>query len=156
MSDMKKTVVMCPYCDYSWSRAHIPNKWEFDCPSCGVPLSDEEVHYCGHKIDCAGGFFDRTKSKHHDRDELSPQAVRESAFYEEWKSEHSRSDLLNLLLKPVLRDSKDSKEVSDRERFIVNTIIQWLGTNVGFGFLEEALDRAGYKIVRKEDKTNET
>ena len=30
------------------------------------------------------------------------------------------------------------------------TIIQWLGSNVGFCFLELALDRAGLKIVKKE------
>jgi hypothetical protein len=33
------------------------------------------------------------------------------------------------------------------ERCIVATIIQWLGTNVGFSFLQMALRDAGYKIV---------
>jgi hypothetical protein len=37
-----------------------------------------------------------------------------------------------------------------REQKIIATIIQWLGTNVGFSFLTECLDKCGYHIVRKE------
>jgi hypothetical protein len=40
-------------------------------------------------------------------------------------------------------------KVSNKERLIVATVIQWLGTNVGFCFLREVLDKTGYKIVKK-------
>jgi hypothetical protein len=42
-------------------------------------------------------------------------------------------------------------ELTEREQRIIATIIQWLGTNVGFGFVVRCFRRAGYMItdVRK-------
>lgn len=40
-------------------------------------------------------------------------------------------------------------EVTDSERFVAATVVQWLGTNCGMSFLEEALSKCGYKIVKK-------
>lgn len=40
-------------------------------------------------------------------------------------------------------------ELTEREHRIIATIIQWLGTNVGFSFLRLCLERCGYEIVRK-------
>lgn len=40
------------------------------------------------------------------------------------------------------------KLISKRERMIVATVIQWLGSNVGMCFLGKALSRCGYKIVK--------
>lgn len=39
--------------------------------------------------------------------------------------------------------------LSSRERRIVSTVIQWLGSSVGFDFLNLALKRAGYRIVKE-------
>lgn len=39
--------------------------------------------------------------------------------------------------------------VSGRERTIVATVIQWLGTNVGWEFLNKCVDRMGYKLEKK-------
>jgi len=38
--------------------------------------------------------------------------------------------------------------ITENDRTIVATVIQWLGTNVGFCFLEAALKRCGLKIVK--------
>ncbi len=46
-------------------------------------------------------------------------------------------------------------KITNRDRLIVATVIQWLGTNVGFCFLKEALKKAGYNIVKiKENEQN--
>lgn len=39
-------------------------------------------------------------------------------------------------------------ELTNRERMIAATVIQWLGTNCGWDFLEECLRKCGYKIVK--------
>lgn len=39
-----------------------------------------------------------------------------------------------------------------RDAVIAATVVQWLGSNVGFSFLEQALNRAGYVIRRADDK----
>lgn len=41
--------------------------------------------------------------------------------------------------------------LTKRERMIVATVIQWLGSNVGFEFLSSALRKCGYKIIKIED-----
>ncbi len=38
--------------------------------------------------------------------------------------------------------------LTNRERMIAATCIQWLGSNCGFAFLHEALAKCGYKIVK--------
>ncbi|MBE3087156.1 MAG: hypothetical protein IMZ64_13165 [Bacteroidetes bacterium] len=37
-------------------------------------------------------------------------------------------------------------DLTEREQRIIATIIQWLGTNVGFSFLRRCFQRAGYMI----------
>lgn len=39
--------------------------------------------------------------------------------------------------------------ITNRDRVIAATVIQWLGSNVGFSFLQKALNMCGYKIVKK-------
>lgn len=84
--------------------------------------------------------------------------IRERAFAEKWMSENKRhqhygkygDDLLQHLFNrssetfPVQRARL---RVTARERFIVATVIQWLGTNIGFAWLQEVLEIIGYKIV---------
>jgi hypothetical protein len=40
--------------------------------------------------------------------------------------------------------------ISQRDAHVAATIIQWLGTNVGFGFLISVLEEAGYKLDERE------
>lgn len=42
--------------------------------------------------------------------------------------------------------------LTPRERVIVATVVQWLGTNVGFGFLHEVLGRCGLAIVETDSR----
>jgi hypothetical protein len=40
--------------------------------------------------------------------------------------------------------------VTPRERVIVATVIQWLGTNVGWCFLSRCVEACGYRLVRRD------
>jgi hypothetical protein len=44
-------------------------------------------------------------------------------------------------------------ELDDSHRTVAATVIQWLGTNVGRGFLEEAFSAAGY-VLRYQKRPN--
>lgn len=44
--------------------------------------------------------------------------------------------------------------ITNRDRLIVATVIQWLGTNCGFCFLREVLSMAGYDIIKKQNDKN--
>jgi hypothetical protein len=39
-------------------------------------------------------------------------------------------------------------ETSERDEIVAATVMQWLGTNVGFAYVEKALAKAGYKLVQ--------
>lgn len=75
----------------------------------------------------------------------SLSAHRELAFHEQWVKEQDGTGILfshlsNLGFLPM----------TQRDATLAATLIQWLGTNVGFAFLEDALKRAGFKIVKIE------
>ncbi len=48
------------------------------------------------------------------------------------------------------KDRKPIFHITKNDRVIVATVIQWLGTNIGFNFLERTLKKCGYKIVKIE------
>ena len=81
---------------------------------------------------------------------------REIAFVEQWDREHEDSDLLSLLFSiedTTWNFSRRWLELgppTTRDRIAVVTAIQWLGSNVGFCFLQEALKACGYKVVKNE------
>lgn len=82
-------------------------------------------------------------------DRLCPEAhnPREVAFAEQWKAENEprvrtmtfHGSLLSVLIERI----EDPRTATD-----VATVIQWLGSNVGFSFLEASLNRCGYRIVK--------
>lgn len=92
-----------------------------------------------------GFWYPRTKH---------PSSFAEKAFIKNWQAENKRYHILSHLFKtqnntteavytsPILK-------VSRRDRFVVATVIQWLGTNVGMGFLHKAIKEAGYEIAHK-------
>jgi hypothetical protein len=43
--------------------------------------------------------------------------------------------------------------IEPRDRYIVATVIQWLGTNCGRAFLEKCIEKCGYEIIKKSDKS---
>ena len=87
---------------------------------------------------------------------------REKAFAESWEKENVPQHGLNYG-HGILQDlfftgspwfsnlnsrAKAIKIISRRERMIVATVIQWLGTNCGWCFLEETLRSCGYRIEK--------
>lgn len=89
---------------------------------------------------------------------------REKIFYEEWKKENEENIrgknfgfgiLQDLFMKQRSHYALIHHEgailiIKPRDRFIVATIIQWLGTNVGWCFLTNVVDKCGYKLVKKD------
>lgn len=83
----------------------------------------------------------------------------ERAFSEQWEKEHEWQNLLQLLVGvpsgPIILGRPGRRYpfvIGPRDRTIVATVIQWLGSNCGMGFLETALKRAGYRLERTGEK----
>lgn len=88
---------------------------------------------------------------------------REKVFAELWAAEHAMGkDLAQGLMQKPPKPGQDrgwdwrpivrgpvAFVLCGRERVIIATIIQWLGSNIGFDFLRRALDRCGYEIKLK-------
>ena len=68
----------------------------------------------------------------------------EEAFYTEWLKE---SKHLRTLVSPT--DSNMKMKITNRDRMIAASIVQWLGTNCGMGFLHKVLGDCGQEIVKK-------
>lgn len=86
---------------------------------------------------------------------------REKAFHDQWLEENAPvasinnghgtlQDLFIERCKTILGARKVLEEISNRDRMLVATIIQWLGSNCGMSFLSEALSRFGAGIVYDE------
>lgn len=87
---------------------------------------------------------------------------RELAFQQHWLRENKIRPGFNSghgILQGLFIDYKDPfssfsgkqvLEITPRDRQVVATVIQWLGSNVGFCFLEETLKDCGYVIRRVE------
>ena len=92
------------------------------------------------------------------RNEHNP---RERVFAELWEQQNdakrmSTGVLLALLTKDVVNDlySRRDREWIDtpmttRDMRVAATVVQWLGSNVGMGFLEEALRACGYQLTQE-------
>ena len=95
-----------------------------------------------------------------------PASALERAFAEQWDVENERKGLCEPVLQLLLYQRAPKKgEVpvspfgtivdgipTEREQEVAATVIQWLGTNVGYCFLEMALAKVGKRIVSKEAK----
>lgn len=84
--------------------------------------------------------------------------AREKAFYEEWLKENEphgfisngHGILQDLFIEKSfepLGTTKILEHISSRDRVIVATVIQWLGSNCGMSFLTSSLDRFNARIV---------
>lgn len=90
-----------------------------------------------------------------------PHNEREQAFHDQWQEENAPQPGINNghgILQDLfinrgegLRsfDYEVMEEMSKRDRMIVATVIQWLGSNCGMAFLSDALKRFGAHIVIK-------
>jgi len=105
-----------------------------------------------------GYLFHRTEFKN----PIFPEHLnREKVFAENWIEENKiirglnwgHGILQDLFIlsdeKWLLYPGRIVVKINPRDRFIVATIIQWLGTNVGFSFLVKCLNQCGYDVVRR-------
>lgn len=77
----------------------------------------------------------------------------ERTWAESWIENNSRWDTLQALFERGDRNfsmfrARPRLLISRRDAFVAATVIQWLGTNVGFGFVCESLKKCGYKVER--------
>lgn len=78
----------------------------------------------------------------------------EKAFADHWEDENEVRAWLNQghgLLQNLFFDGEHfprcTHVVTPSERYVAATVIQWLGTNCGFAFLQECLRECGYYIT---------
>lgn len=110
---------------------------------------------------------DKEKILHHSvmryRLNHDPQAI-ETTFAELWEEENTpragrRYTILQALLSKHVTTPggwhtdrlEPIYEINQRDAHIAATVIQWLGTNVGFAFLCRVLNKAGYELRRTKD-----
>lgn len=67
----------------------------------------------------------------------------EKIFADLWEEENRRQSLLDMLL------GHCGDQATQRDEYVAAGIVQWLGTNCGHSFLEEALKRCGYELKTK-------
>jgi len=71
-------------------------------------------------------------------------------YVEQESKAHSRASVLAYLLNPESSyDTFTPQEPKDHDHMVAHTMVQWLGTNVGMAFVQDALESAGYEIVKK-------
>lgn len=87
---------------------------------------------------------------------------REKAFADNWMLQNKPVPGLNYGLGTLqdlfvsnphpqsLERRQITEKITDRDRMIVATVIQWLGTNCGMGFLSETVEEFGYVLKPKE------
>lgn len=76
---------------------------------------------------------------------------REKVFAEAWEHENETCSTLGWLL------CKESHGIAtDEQMSTAATVIQWLGSPVGFGWLTDTLDKAGYMAEGEEMKDTES
>lgn len=85
--------------------------------------------------------------------ERADHCEREKAFQQQWIKQNTPYSWLNkgngTLQDLFISDQEYVHVITEKERWIVATVIQWLGTNCGMCFLEETLAKFGKKIVDK-------
>ena len=86
---------------------------------------------------------------------------REKAFADAWEKEndtdrnviYGNGILQDLFIQEDDRMNRNCiRRISDADRMVVATIVQWLGSNVGWSFLQGALNDCGFEIVKIEPK----
>lgn len=100
--------------------------------------------------------WENNKGYKHERVEHNPL---EKAFFEQWLEENKplahinngQGILQDLFIERtgMIGQRKWIADINNRDRWIVATVIQWLGTNVGMGFLRETFARVNMTIVEK-------
>lgn len=126
-------------------------------------LEEQELFLTDNEIDIVFKFANDEKinSEHVGiRPQRCNDNPREKAFMEHWLKENRTGRSGPGILQSLFIDSpanfslsngKVIIEMTNRDRQIAATVIQWLGSNIGFAFLVESLSDCGYKIVKAEN-----
>lgn len=91
---------------------------------------------------------------------------REAVFAEAWEKENEPCNHINYgngILQDLfctgsrfgIQGVTATKVLTDDERMVTATAIQWLGTNCGWCFLEEVVNKCGYKMVRVDSQNDQ-
>ena len=73
----------------------------------------------------------------------SPMAILERIFAFRWMEENKQEWCV---LDRLVYNQRDGHGASQRDAEVAATVIQWLGTAVGYSFLTRCLQEAGFKI----------
>lgn len=81
---------------------------------------------------------------------------REQAFSKHWRKNNTNCSWINRgygILQDLFigDDGTWHHAMTPNDKLIASTIVQWLGSNCGMAFMEEALKDCGYKIVPIKD-----
>lgn len=111
-------------------------------------------------------IFIKNRSWKYKRTEYKPlfndEPLLEKIFADEWEKECQPKSWLNFgfgLAQDLFMTYPEGKHlwhthayavtvINGRDRMIMATVVQWLGTNTGFCFLSECLNKAGYAITK--------
>ena len=120
------------------------------------------------KVIDRGYFFRRTKTKYQEREWLGDVSgkfcnPREIAFQKNWAEEcklnvglsFGYGTVQNIFMKQrnnTMRPSRCLEILTFRDRKIVATVIQWLGSNCGLEFLIRTLRDCGYRLEKIEEQ----
>lgn len=74
---------------------------------------------------------------HANRYDMEPE---EKRFALEWQNLHEHTDVLRNILCPSDHPQNRPPEVSDRDRLVAATVIQWLGSSIGQEFLHDTMN----------------
>jgi hypothetical protein len=89
----------------------------------------------------------KNRGDFHERTKYNPL---EKAFADHWEVQNNTrtSSYHGVgLLQALFHSAGHEHHVTASERFVVATVVQWLGTNVGFGFLMSVLRKSNMRIV---------
>lgn len=78
----------------------------------------------------------KNKGLHSHRLQPGQNNPREVAFAEQWDFEQVNNQILNSLV-----GLGPHKEITDRDKEVAATLMQWLGSNVGMSFIIESMRR---------------
>ena len=89
---------------------------------------------------------------------------KEKVFISRWQKENKKRPAINFgqgILQDLFIENNEQfnapkmiLKIKPVHRYIVATVIQWLGTNCGFAFLIECLNECGYTLKRIERGDN--
>jgi len=83
----------------------------------------------------------------------------EMAFAKEWTALQPKPPMLPLLVKLIHREKSSitgienyyPERLTQREAEVAATVVQWLGSPVGWCFLEQCIERCGYQLKKKKN-----